>query len=414
MGWLIRNWRLKLAAVAVATVLYTGFVYSGTFSDQSVQVRIGQDNVSSDSFVLSGDLGLVEVTYRVANDLAVGVGDGDFTARVDVGEYDMERAPEAQQLPVEVTALRDGIEILSWEPREVRLEVDRIEVRTVEVEVEEGTIPDGLEIGDPIVNVSEVEVRGPASLVARVDRAVAFISIPASGIDVNEAVDLRAVDIGDQPVATGMVELDPETVSVQVDVRAIETQTTVAVRLGGDPGTPAPGFALEALRVEPSTVTIVGLPEDLAEIGSIVTDPISIDGASSSQTFEVELQLPDGIALGPGEDEVVTVEATIGPSVSGRTFVVGVVCEGAGENACLPGIEQVAITVTGSGEALGSLSAEDVTPVVDVSGLLPGDHSVALTVNGLPPGVDLFGVSPGVIPVTIVAPEPPSTPAPTP
>jgi YbbR domain-containing protein len=333
---------------------------------------------------------------------------------VDIADYDMERAPDAQQLPIEVTALRDGVEVLSWEPREVRVEVDRIEARTVPVEVVPGDIPDGMEIDAPVVSVDEVEVRGPASFVARVDRAVAFVSIPASGIDVNEAVDLRAVDIGDQPVGTGMVELDPETVSVQVDVRAIETQTTVAVRLGGDPGTPAPGFALEALRVEPSTVTIVGLPEDLTEIGSILTEPISIDGASSSQTFEVELQLPDGIALGPGEDEVVTVEATIGPSVSGRTFVVGVVCEGAGDNACLPGIEQVAITVTGSGEALGSLSAEDVTPVVDVSGLPPGEHSVTPSVSGLPPGVDLFGVSPGVIPVTIVAPEPPATPAPTP
>ena len=276
------------------------------------------------------------------------------------------------------------------------------------------TIPDGMEIDTPVISVTEVEVRGPASFVARVDRAVAFISIPASGIDVNEAVDLIAVDIGSQPIETGLIEIDPETVSVQVGVDAIETQTTVAVRLGGDPGTPAPGFALEALSVNPSTVTIVGLAEDLVEIGSILTAPISIDGASASQTFEVELQLPDGISLGPDEDEVVTVEATIGPSVSSRTFIVGIVCEGAGENACLPGVNQVAITVSGSGEALSSLTAEAVTPVVDVSGLPAGDHSLTPSITGLPAGVELLSVSPTVIPVSLVAPEPPPTPAPTP
>lgn len=414
MRWLVRNWHLKLASVAVATVLYTGLVFSGTFSDETVQVRIEQANVSRDAFVLSGDLGLVEVRYRVANDEAAGVADADFTARVDVAEYDMDRAPEPQQLPIEVTALRDGIEILSWEPREVRLEVDRIAVRSVPVEVEEGSIPDGLEIGDPVVSVEEVQVRGPASLIERVDRAVAFINIPASGINVNEAVDLTAVDIADQPVATGMVELDPETVSVQVDVRAIETQTTVAVRPIVEPGTPAPGFALEALRVEPSTVTIVGLPEDLAEIGSILTEPISIDGVSTSQTFEVALQLPDGISLGADEDEIVTVEATIGPSVSSRTFIVGVVCEGAGDNACLPRIDEVAITVSGSGEALSGLSAAAVTPVVDVTGLGPGEYSLTLSIEGLPPGVELFDVSPLQVPVSVVAPTPPPTPAPTP
>jgi YbbR domain-containing protein len=287
-------------------------------------------------------------------------------------------------------------------------------VRSVEVEVDPGSIPDGLEIDDPIVNVSEVEVRGPASLVARVDHAVALINIPASGIDVNEAVDLTAVDISGQPVATGMVELNPETVSVQVAVRAIETQTTVAVRPNVEPGTPAPGFALEALRVEPSTVTIVGLPEDLAEIGSILTEPISIDGASESEAFEVALQLPDGITLGPGEPDVVTVDATIGPSVSSRTFIVGVVCEGSGANACIPGIEQVAVTVSGNGEALSALSAQAVTPVVNVSGLGPGAHVVVPSIGGLPSGVELLSISPGTIPVTIVEPEPPPTPAPTP
>ena len=30
-----RNWQLKLASVAVATILYTGLVFSGTFSDET-------------------------------------------------------------------------------------------------------------------------------------------------------------------------------------------------------------------------------------------------------------------------------------------------------------------------------------------------------------------------------------------
>jgi YbbR domain-containing protein len=414
MGWLLRNWHLKLAAVAVATVLYTGLVFSGTFTDESIRVRIEQENVSRDAFVLSGDLGLVEVRYRVANDQAVGLTDADFTARVDIAAYDMDRAPEPQQLPIEVTALRDGVEVLSWEPREVRVEVDQIEVRSVPVEVAPGEIPDGLEIGDPIVSVSEVAVRGPASFVSRVDRAVAFISIPASGIDVNEAVDLVPVDIADQPIESGLVELDPETVSVQVAVDAIETQTTVAVRPNVDPAdAPAPGFALEALRVEPSTVTIVGLPEDLAEVGSILTEPISIAGASSSQTFEVALQLPDGISLGPGEDEAVTVEATIVPSVSSRTFIVGIVCQGtADDSACLPQQEQLAITVSGSGEALSSLTAAEITPIVDVTGLAPGTYQLPPSLGGLPAGIDVFGISPGLVTVTITGPPPSPTPAP--
>jgi YbbR domain-containing protein len=411
MTWLVRNWQLKLSAVAVSVVLYAGLVFSGTFTDESIRVRVELENVSRDVFVLTGDAGFVEIRYRVANDQALSVSEADFVATVDISSYDMERAPEPQQLPIQVTVLRDGIEVLSTTPEEVRVEVDRIEVRSVPVEVEPGAIPDGLEIDEPIVSDDEVQVRGPASIVDRVDRAVAFVSIPASGIDVNEAVDLVAVDIEGQPVTSGTVELDPETVSVQVAVTAIETQTTVAVSLTIEAGTPAPGFALESLSVNPPTVTITGLPETLAQIGSIETEPISIDGLSASQTFEVALQLPDGVQLGDGEEGTVVVEATIVPSVSSRTFVVGVLCQGEGNNACLPGLDQVAITVSGSGAALGALSAQDVTPVLDVSGLAPGNHDVVPAVS-LPSGVSLLGIAPATVPVTIVAPESAPTPEP--
>jgi YbbR domain-containing protein len=414
MGLLLRNWHLKLAAVLLATVLYTGLVFSGSFSEDTIQVRIEQANVSRDAFVMSGDLGLVEVRYRATAEQGVNLTAADFVARVDVSAYDMTRAPEPQQLPIEVTTLREGLEIIAIEPQSVRVEIDAVEVRSVPVEVEPGAVPEGLEIDEPVVSASQVEIRGPASLVEQVDRAVALINIPASGIDVNEAVDLAVVDIAGQPVGTGMIDLDPETVSVQVDVRPVETQTTVAVRPNLEPGSPEPGFALEELSVEPSAVTIVGLPEDLAEITSIPTEPVSIDGASSDQTFEVALQLPEGVSLAAGEDELVTVVATIVPSVSSRTFVVGVVCEGGGANACLPRVDQVSVTLSGSGEALGALSAADVTPIVDASGLAPGNHSLTPAISDLPPGVQLISISPGTVPVSIVAPQPVPTPTPAP
>jgi len=247
--------------------------------------------------------------------------------------------------------------------------------------------------------------------VNQIDRAQALVDIPASGIDVNDAVDLTVVDIEGQPVP-GQVDVEPETVSVQIDVRAIETEATVAIRPDVESGTPAPGFALDALSVDPASVTIVGLPEVLAEVDAIVTAPISIDGSSSDQTFEVELVLPEGASLADGEPSTVTVTATIVPSVSSRTFVVGVICQNSGENACLPRIDQLSITLSGEGAALDGLDASDITPVVDASGLEPGNYSLSPAVSGLPAGVTLVGISPTSVPVTITAPAPTPTPAP--
>jgi YbbR domain-containing protein len=410
VGILLRNWHLKLSAILLSTVLYTGLVFSGSFSDDEVQVRITQTNASRDAYVLTGDLGFVTVTYRVANEQAGAIAADAFQATVDLSAYDMERSPEPQQLPVEVTTDLEGVQILGREPTTVRVEIDSIEVRSVPVEVDLGTVPEGLETGEPALSDDEVEIRGPASVVGQVDRAVALVAIPASGIDVNEPVVVRPVDVRGQPVGVGQLDVDPETVSVQIDVEAVETTATVTVRPVIE-GTPAPGFALEALRVEPSAITLRGLPEDLAEITDLTTAPLSIEGLSADEEFEAQLELPENVSLADGGEATVTVTATIVPSVSSRTFVLGVVCQNAGANACLPGLEQVAVTVSGPGEVLAGLSAGDLTPILDVGGLAPGSHSVTPQVGGLPEGAELLSISPGTVPVVIQAP---ATPAPEP
>ena len=280
MGFLLRNWHLKLSAVLLATVLYTGLVFSGSFSDRTIDVRIDDINQPNGSQVLSGDFGTVNVRYRTSNELSDTIGAQAFVATVDLSQYDMERAPEPQVLDVEVAALPEGVEILSREPRTVRVAIDRIETRTVPVEVDPGEVPDGLEIDDPVLSQDEVQVRGASSVVGQIDRALARIRIDASGIDFNEPVNLVAVDVAGQEVGVGLVDLEPETVSVQVDVQPTETTQTLPVRPDIS-GTPAPGFALESLAIEPSLVTLRGLPDVLAAINEVLTEPLSIDGIAS-------------------------------------------------------------------------------------------------------------------------------------
>jgi YbbR domain-containing protein len=411
MGILLRNWHLKLSAVLLATVLYTGLVFSGSFDEDDIAVRIEQVNQPANSYVLTGDLGLVQVRYSAARELLGNVvAEAAFVARVDLSEYDMDDAPSPQVLDVEVRSLNENIEVLSWTPDTVRVEIDGRDQKMVPVEVDVGTIPEGLEVDEPETSETEVQVRGPASVVAQVDRAVALVSIDASGIDVDRAVSLIAVDIEGQPVGTGVLEVAPETISVRVEVQQVEETRTVSVR-PDITGTPAPGFAVQNLSYAPEVVTIRGLPEVLADIPEIQTEPISVADASSTQEIDAELILPDGVVLADGADRTVSVEITIGPTVSSRTFIVGVLCVNAGANACLPGVDQVAVTLSGPGEVLSALSAADLTPTLDAGGLPPGTHALPPIVPALPSDVELLGVSPGTVSVSIVAPQ---TPAPTP
>jgi YbbR domain-containing protein len=408
MRFLLRNWHLKLSAVLLATVLYTGLVFSGEFANAPLELPIRPIGQPDGSVVLSGSLGTVKIVYRAPRATAA-LSSDSFRATVDLSEYDMGRAPEPQVLPIRVEALVDGVQVQTRDPQSVTVELDRIDQKSVPVEVDYGEVPDQLEIDDPAVSVENVAVRGPASLVSRVDRAVARVLIDESGIGVHRSVDLEAVDIDGQPVDN--VDVDPASVDVDIDVHQVETNKTVPVRPDLEQGTPAAGFALAALSVEPSTVTLRGLPDVLSGITEVLTEPLSIAGASETETFEVELILPEDVRLTDGGEPTATVTASIEPSVSSRSFVVGVVCQGSGTNGCLLGIEQVTVTVGGPGGALDGLAAGDITPFVDATGLAPGSYSLTPSIAALPEGLDLIGISPNAVPVTIVAP---ATPAPTP
>jgi YbbR domain-containing protein len=222
MSWLFRNWHLKLGALALATVLYTGFVYSGSFSEQTFPgVPVEAINQPDAAYPLTQQLGTVDVRYRLSADAASRVTVESFAVTVDLSEYDMDLAPAAQALPISVRSLTDGVDILGYTPTTVAVALDRLGQKEVPVVVDRGEVPEGLAIGTPQVSERTVVATGPESQLGRVERAVARVQIFETAIDIERQVDLVPVDVDGAEVDS--VELEPATVTVEIDVRAVQT-----------------------------------------------------------------------------------------------------------------------------------------------------------------------------------------------
>jgi YbbR domain-containing protein len=407
MGWLLRNWHLKLGAVALATILYTGLVFSGSFSDETFPgIPVTSVNQPDGTYLLSQQLGSVDVRYRVSTDAPLRITAESFAVTVDLAGYDMATSPEAQSLPIRVRSLVDGMTILSFSPATVSVAIDRLSQRSVRVVVDRGTVPVGLEIGTPVVSDQQVVASGPASLLRQVDRAVARVRIDESGIDVSAQVELVPVDIDGRTVPS--VELAPSTVQVDIDVRTVETSKTVPVRpiLSG---TPAIGFEVASVTVDPAVVTLHGAPANLADITEVLTQPISLAGMRARVSLAATLVIPAGTHLPADGSPPPTVTIQIRETIASRTLLVGVVCTGQPSgSACLPQLSQVAVTVRGTLNAVSALNPATLSAVLSVSGLAPGSHDLVPTVS-LPAGIALVGISPGTVTAVIV---PPATPAP--
>jgi len=407
MSWLVRNWALKLGAIALATILYTGLVFSGSFSEQTLRdVQIRTLSQPQGTFLLSQQLGTVDIRYRIATGAPGQVTDGSFAVTADLKAYDMSQAPEQQSIQINVHPVVDGLTVLSYEPRTVSIALDRLEEAQVRVAVDYGEVPAGLEISTPQVSDRNVAATGPESLLHRVDRALATVRIDPSGIDCCGQVDLVPVDIDGQRVES--VDLNPSTVRVSIDVGTIETSRTVPIRPLVT-GAPAAGFEVGTVSADPSVVTLRGAPEVLAAIAEVLTEPISLSFSNTTLHATGSLVIPEGARLADPADAEPTIVVEIRETVATRTLILGLVCSGEPPgSACLPQIGQVAVTVRGTVSALNALDPADLTPILDVTGLGPGDHLVAPTLT-LPAGVTQVTISPISVTVTIV---PPATPAP--
>ncbi len=403
---LFRNWQLKLGAMALATILYTGLVFSGSFHDSRIGgVPISRINQPSGAYVITTELPPLEIEYRRSNNAVAPVTVDSFAATVDLSDYDMQRPGQPQSLKVTVKPLASGVSVLNFTPSSVTVTLDVLASKEVAVRVEHGAVPAGLELGTATLSTETVTARGPSSFVSQVADAEARVSIDASGIDFHSQVDLRPVDANGNLVPS--VDLTPGVVTVDIPVTQVETSKTVPISavLGG---APAAGYTIDQVTMNPPVITLRGTPTMLADVTEVSTETISVAGLSGTRTFSVGLLTPAGLDLAPDQPSTVTVRVAISAEQGSRTFLVGITCTGAAAGVtCLPQSSQVALTLSGPIPVLAGLSAGDITPVVNVSGLPAGQHQVTPTVN-LPSAVSLVSISPGQVTVVISQPPTPS------
>jgi YbbR domain-containing protein len=400
----VHNWPLKLGALALSIILYAGLVVSSNAQPFAGRVPIEAIGLSSKVTLLS-DLGSVtQIHYLVPADLGLRLDSSSFRATVDLTSVDPSGGRTT--VPVRVQAVDPRVQVLDYEPSQITVRLDAVISRTVPVRAVLGPIPTGLQIGEPMLSATEVTVTGAASIVNRVAEAQARVSVDASGIDINRAVDLVPVDAGGEALTP--VDLQPATVQVRLAIFTNRQTRSLPIR----PvvvGTPAVGFEVASVSVDPLVVTVEGDVDNLAALEFADTAPVVITGASSDVSTEIALQLPDGVQA--PDVSTVNVTVTLRPITETRTFEAGLVLIGArADRTYALSTDRVLVTIGGPVADLDRLSGSAFVLNLDVTGLDVGTHDVNVGAN-LVTGLTLVGASPDPVAVTIGLS---ATPAPSP
>lgn len=401
LGFLLRNWPLKLAAILLATMLYSGLVLSQNVRTFSGQVPVFPIGTPREATILNEFEPVREIRFRAPLDVGV-LSPSSFRATVDLSRVQAREQGEAQSLPVELTAIGRGIQIVDFSPRTVEVRLDTVEERAVPVTVEHNAPPEGLSIGVPQADPSEVRIRGAGSRVASVSAVVARVTIDSSALNVNRDVTVVPVDAAGNEVPD--VEVEPSRVNVQIAVAVELANRTLAVVPLFDGQLPA-GYSLGTVSVEPLTVTVEGSEDVVTRLESAETQPIDVSGRTLDFEVITELQLPQQVrVIGSGD---VRVTVAVDPMRGSRTYLAGLTLAGASpELTYRPAVTQVAILLEGGLVDLDRLSAAQLVAQLNVGELEPGEHTLPVTLTP-PAGLQVLSIAPSEVLVTVdPTPEP--------
>lgn len=298
-----------------------------------------------------------------------------------------------------VVDLPAAARITEISPSRVALVVDETASRTMHLDVQLAPLDDPTRrVGEIEPAVSEVTVSGPRRLVDNVARVILPVDIGNRTDDFTADFVPVALDASGQAIPE--VTILPARVSTAVEVDQRGRTVPVLVQTIGNP---AQGYEIVGSVANPATVLLDGPDEALANILSVVTAPVSVEGAADTVNVRTALQaLPEGVTVvNPADGSVVAVVQIRRRGVTQllNDLPVTVTNVPDGFTATVEP-EEVGVVVFASEDTMASLSGSDMSTSVSAAGLGAGRHQLRPSVT-VPPEVQWLRTEPEVVVVTL-------------
>ena len=250
--------------------------------------------------------------------------------------------------------------------------------RGLRVPLELVQFPAGLELPVEAPTVVDVRVRGSSTTLSRVGPG-----------DIVAMLDLHAARPGRR-----VFQLTREQVRVPFDVEVVQVTPasialvfeksvtqTVPISPSVD-GTPAPGYVVGKVTVEPGVVQVTGPESALKRTTEALTETVSVAGARAAVSETVTIGLLDP-SIRVKSPALATVRVEVLPGPRERTLRGQPVrLRNLGFSLAAQAVPAIVdVVLRGSREGLSRVDAGDVAVYIDLQGLGPGEYPLEVRVD---------------------------------
>jgi YbbR domain-containing protein len=235
-----------------------------------------------------------------------------------------------------------------------------------------------------------VTLRGPGPLLDGIDERRSRVVVPLGGLESGtNVIDLKGARVEPElPSSLSLVRIQPGRATV---VAAAVKKRSLPVR-PVTIGKVAAGYRVARIEVDPERVEAAGPGKEVERLEDVGTAPIHVDGATAPVAARVFLEwagdfvtfMPDRVAVRVEVEEI---------SRTRQIDDVTIAVRGARRFRIEP--PTVSLTLRAPASVLEAFALPADSVYVDVTGLGPGEHQVAVTVV-LPPRIEVVTRRPEV------------------
>lgn len=413
--WFKSKWFVRVISLAFSIMLFTfvtieeaeesqnenSIFFPSTSEEKTIDEVPVQIRINNDKYVVSGVPEFVSVSLEgKTSALTQLVRQRNFDVFVDLeklgeGEHTVEI--QYENVPNDISVY--------IEPKTIDVTIEEKATKEVGVIVDlinTDEVPDGFELGTPVVEPSTVTITSSKSVIDQV--AIVKVYVDVAGL--TEPINNREVPVNvyDGQGNELRAKIEPEVVEVSIPVDNPSKTVPLDVSTIGEL---PEGYAIKSIKPEMEQVEIFATSNILDNIKEVKTKDIDLSEIKASGSTEVELDLPDGV-VAPGHTKVevnIEIEQLKEANKAKKTekedkktnqskiiedIPINILNNEERQNVTFikPPNQLVSLTVLGDKKAIENLKAEDFQVSIDLEGLEEGKHTVPLTIES-PSNIDV-------------------------
>ncbi len=334
------------------------------------------------------------VRIRTESSIWDTLNNSNFQISADLGGL----AEGEANVPLTTTSVDPRVRVLAIDPPVVQVRLEKIRAVPMVVRVRVLDEPPlGYEMKTPEVTPAMVTVTGPQNEIERVNDATVEVALRGAKNAVDREASVALHDAQGNQIQN--LKIEPATVKVHLPIEQRVGYKDAAVK-ALIAGTVASGYWVSDISVDPATVTLVGAPNALNQLGGFVeTEALDVAGAKESITKRVRLKLPEGVSVLNAND--VMLRVAVEPVLSGLTVRRQV---SVSESCNLPAKvspDTVEVILSGPLPILQTLKTDDVQIVATPPRCEEGSYQSQLRAVNVPAKITVESIVPATAEVNI-------------